>query len=238
MAHSSIKKGEVYGDFTPIGRKDTRSGYKFRCVCRRCDSIKTFAESTLRRKPRCARCKHAARRSPAGKKAESNLATFRKDREGLMEMIESIPDGPETAFEKEAIAALVSLIPDSELAYRESPTQGHAYALNSLLSGIRELRQDLEDRDAQGEIVTRLLENAVRPKFHDIVRAIIDSHYGLKKQLAPYVDKKRRSRMSRDIDEASKELGAKLEMMYSEIEAAATGTQEQPKGGRRRGGAR
>lgn len=232
---ANIRKGQQFGDFVPVGRKSTSTGYRFRCTCAKCGGIRTFAESTLRRKPKCSRCAKAASKSmPSG--VAKRLAAFRKDRNDIREMIDSIPDGPDTAFEKESIRMLIDLVPEAELAYRERPSQSLAYALNSLLSEIRELRQDLDDRDSQGEIVVRLLEQVVRPKFHDIVRAVIDTHYALKKTLAPYVVPKRRSRMSRDMDDATKELGAKLEVLYGEIRAASTGTQEPERArGRRRG---
>ena len=224
-----IKKGKVYGDFTPIGRKTLPSGgSKYRCVCVRCDRPRTYAETTLKAKPSCPRCNKAKNKASvdSGELPErilSELSVFKRGREELEAMLDDIPDGPDTAIEKLSIKMLVDLIPEAEAAYRENPSQSLAYALNSFLTNIRELRQDLDERATQKDIVSDIMVHVMQPKFQEIGRIVIDAHYSMKSQMSQFVERKRRARMKRDIDQVTRDIGSKLEAVYSDMEKALAG---------------
>ena len=225
----SIRKDRTYGDFSPIGRKaDGSGGFRYRCRCGGCGAVRDFAESTLRRKPSCARCRKAGERTSveSGELPENvaeQLATFRADSPELLSMLEALDDSPGAAFGASAIRMLMGLIPEAEAAYRMRPSQSLAYALNSFISNIRELQQDLEEKaeraDMAGDIMTRLMQ----PKFHEIARILADSHYTTESLVLPYIDKRRRKRLRRELRGVTRDVGSKLESVYSEIEKGLLG---------------
>lgn len=229
MARSPIAKGESYGDFTPIGRKKTATGtFRFQCRCVNCGAIRDFAESTLRAKPSCHACKEKrdGKRMDAGELPENiaaELATFKADAPGLLDILDDLDDVPGTALAKESIKMLITLIPEAEVAYRSKPTQGQAYALNSIVSNIRELQRDLEEKAAHADLAGEIMTKVMQPKFHEIARILADAHYSMTKLVSPYVEKKRRKRVQRGMEDAIKDVGSKLEAIYSDIEKGLQG---------------
>ena len=223
-----IGKDSVFGDFAPIGRKTTSSGFRYRVKCTKCGTVKTFAESTLRAKPKCVKCKkiNTSKSMGSGDLPEildASLATFKKDSVAIQDLLDSVEDSPNTGFEKEAIKLLIELIPQAEVAYKDRPSQSLAYALNSFLTNVRELIQDLNEKSAQGDLAADIMEKVMRPRFSEIARMIVDNNYAIKKQMMPYVDKARRRRALRELDDATKDLGARIESVYSDIEKGLFG---------------
>ena len=138
-------------------------------------------------------------------------------------MLEELEDVPGTAFGKSAIKMLIALIPEAEVAYRSRPSQSLAYALNSFITNIRELQQDLDEKAAHADLTGEIMTKVMQPKFHEIARVLADAHYSMAKLVSPHVDKKRRKRVQRGMEDAIKDVGSKLEAIYSDIEKGPPG---------------
>lgn len=225
MATPPIKKGKVYGSWEVRGRRKRGDGrWSYLCFCVQCGARKTYAATTLGTRPRH-KCNPAdiGRMMTGGKSGpgvvtsetvENRLLTFRHDSESIMAMLDSIEDDPNTAVEKESLVMLLEMVPYAEQTYRERPNQPNAYALNSLLGQIRELRKDIEESKAKEGMASELIEQAIRPRFQEIGRAVVDSHYGFVKRVQPHLAGPKFRRVDSEIESITKHLAKSIDEIF------------------------
>ena len=117
-----------------------------------------------------------------------------------------------------ALALILSLIPEAEIAYRRDPKQTNAYALNSFIDQARELAADLRmisDADGQSEFISR---RVVLPMFLNAAQLLITEMTNLKSSIDTEIRDSHTSKtLKKSIDATAISVGKYLAEMQAAI---------------------
>lgn len=117
-----------------------------------------------------------------------------------------------------ALALILSLIPEAEIAYRKDSKQTNAYALNSFIDQARELAADLRmisDADGQSEFISRRI---VLPLFLNAAQILITEMTNLKSSVDTEVRDNHTSKtLKKSIDQTAISIGRYLAEMQGAI---------------------
>lgn len=117
-------------------------------------------------------------------------------------------------FQKKMLSAVVNLIPIAEKKYKKYGTQGHAYALNAMISGARELASDLQATADRQKLALTIVQEILMPAFRAIVQSIVDEHYTLKRDLEDYSKTKYTMKMKERIDQSGQVIAKHARAVY------------------------
>jgi hypothetical protein len=135
-----------------------------------------------------------------------------KDIEEIRQMIDDGDDlDAVSRFQRDSLKAVLELLPIAQAQYKKNPTMSNAYALNSIISQVRELVNDMESAREQAQLVDSILDTYVRPTFLNIASYLLNSSTILRSELSPLYSGKQASRdakacMDRFIREAARYL--------------------------------
>jgi hypothetical protein len=119
---------------------------------------------------------------------------------------------------KQLIKTLMDLIPIAEKKYRRYGNERSAYALNSLVSQVRELMTDMEAYKDRKALVTRLLNDIIRPNFMTMAQQLMTASVRMNQQISSYVDTKNHAKVTESVNNMIKEVARYMDGIYKEIE--------------------
>lgn len=208
-----IRKDEVYGSFRTIKRfKDER---KYGCQCEYCGSKRKFTEAQLMVEPICdCQVKEVVSNTldhATSLLDEDTYSLFQEQVQQISEKFENNPDKGVNQFQLMSLKMLVDLIPYAEKEYRRDPRQSNAYAINALVTQIRELISDLQAEDNTLELINKIVLNIVQPITQKIAGSLIEFNFSIKSSIKGDLIDGRYERVEREIDTATKDIARTIQ---------------------------
>ncbi|QJT70879.1 hypothetical protein GR7B_00081 [Vibrio phage vB_VcorM_GR7B] len=241
MAKTKIKKGLILGSFRVAKKlEDDEWG----CLCIYCEKKRRFSTKAIRKRPECEHCdngepedekssgfpvavveedvkvdpKYVKKTEKEFKKSLASL--FGDDAERIKDMLESAAEKDKgvAKFQVSMIRTLVDLIPEAEAKYRDKGIANDLYAMNALISQVRELIGDMQANDAQSNMAAAVITKVVQPVFQSFGQLFIDQMFALKKSLQSDLRSDRENEGIRAIDDATKEMCRGVEERFIKIQ--------------------
>lgn len=119
--------------------------------------------------------------------------------------------------QRQLLLMLIELIPIAEDKYREFGNERAAYALNSLVSQIRELISDIRSEEDSSQLVQKILNNILHPTFLLLGQNLVDNMYHLRKQIEIYVKPEDMKIVNTRVNESAKNMASYLEEQYKHL---------------------
>lgn len=153
------------------------------------------------------------------KKAQKELDTYKQEMDDLLEQLESQEglDSAMVAMQRDQLRRLLRLIPIAEQAFKERPGQGSAVALNGLISQVREIFYDIQNRKDYEQLALELRQKTLSPEFVTLTQEMVDSIYRLRKQLEPFIPANKVGKVNTILETSAKELAMSLQKSFNSI---------------------
>lgn len=150
--------------------------------------------------------------------AEKAISFFNSKSKHIVKLIDA-KDNDSTASEtqRSLLSMMVQLIPIAEQNYKTYRTERAAYALNSLVSQVRELLSDLQSTNDRSVVIENILYNVIEPTLRQYAQYLIDSNLELKQKLEVCVPKSQQSEMREIIDIDTKKNAAFLQSIFATL---------------------
>lgn len=146
-------------------------------------------------------------------------SVFGADAEAIQKLIESAEKDKGVAkFQVSMLKTLIGMIPIAESKYREAGAQSAAYALNAIISQVRELINDMQANEAQSDIANSICVKVIMPVFQAFAQSLIDTMLLLKSQVESSVKDGRHQRVNDAIDNAAREVARALEQRFVDVQ--------------------
>ena len=120
-------------------------------------------------------------------------------------------------FQSITLKMLVDLVPYAERQYREYSSQSNAYALNALITQIRELTADLSAEQDKGALALNIVTNILHPVFLSMAQLLIDNMYSLKKNIENDIKPERVERSNTQIDQATRDMAQGFQSLFYDV---------------------
>lgn len=141
----------------------------------------------------------------------------------IKELLESKDDdGAMTMAQRQLLAMLIQLIPTAEKSYREDPRQSMAYAMNALISQIRELIHDIQSTQDRERVADSIVLNIVHPLMVSFANFIIDNNHMTKRELRELVSDSKRRELDEMMNRQAKSIGAYMQSFADELKNRIT----------------
>lgn len=214
-----IEKDAVYGSFRTIKRFKDEG--KFGCQCEYCGRKRKFTKAQLLVEPVCdcqveevvgSTLEHASSLLD-----EDTYSLFQEQVQQISEKFENNPDKGVNQFQLMSLKMLVDLIPYAEKEYRRDPRQSNAYAINALVTQIRELISDLQAEDNTLELINKIVLSIVQPVTQKIAGSLIEFNFAVKTQIKGDLKDGHYERVEREIDNATKDLARQIQSHINQM---------------------
>jgi hypothetical protein len=210
---------KLHGDY----RVHSKKGILYHCRCVKCGHKKILLLEDLNLNP--LHCSQLPTKkvdkidySPPDSLEDEQYSIFQESVKEIQDMIEvGDNDSGLLRLQKSALKTLIDLLPYAERTYRNDPRQSNAYAINALVSQIREMSNDLRSDTTKSQMIQERLTLAIQPIFHGNVQTLIDTMYFLKRGLASHVKRTSLERVEELIDNATKDMGKSLQDTLNNI---------------------
>ena len=127
-----------------------------------------------------------------------------------------------TIARRNLLKMLTELIPFAEANYRQYGNERAAYALNTLITQMRELIADIQSEHNKSELLMRILTEIMHPRFLLLGQHIIDVFYYLRTSIQPNLKSASELLMIDEINGSAKNTGKFIEEMYKDIQRELT----------------
>lgn len=149
--------------------------------------------------------------------AEKTLSQFKKSTDRLLKSVDTNTDKAIPDAQREMLKMMIGLVSIAEQEYRKDHRQGNAYALASMVSGIRELISDIQaTRDSQ-KLIDRLIIYVLQPQFIAMTQCVIDTNYAFGKSIQNKVNPDDLQEVLRNIKNNSKSIARHMDAAFNEI---------------------
>lgn len=214
-----IEKDEVYGSFRTIKRFKDEG--KYGCQCEYCGRKRKFTKAQLQVEPIC-ECQVEEVVGSTLDQASSLLdeetySLFQEQVQQISEKFENNPDKGVNQFQLMSLKMLVDLIPYAEREYRRDPRQSNAYAINALVTQIRELISDLQAEDNTLELINKIVLTIVQPVTQKIAGSLIEFNFAIKTSIKGDLLEGRDERVNREIDNATKDVARQIQGFINQM---------------------
>lgn len=167
---------------------------------------------------------------PISKKALKNLKKLKRlksrlkgldsaFKEKVAEIQESLDNNqiPVIEIHKMALAMLVELIPIAEDKYRQYGNERSAYALNTIVSQLREIMADVRAEQDSSEIIINRVLQIQKQRFQLIGQNIFDTLYHLLHNIGIYIPAEYKKSVQANIKESATSIATYLEQIYKSM---------------------
>lgn len=149
------------------------------------------------------------------KKVGSTFGVKRKD---IVDAIERGDlDGSIMAFQRQAYATIMGLIPIAEGEYRKWKRESQAYALNAMVNLGRELAGDLAQSSDRARLAEVLTMEIIEPMFRALLQHIAQQSVTTKAYLAGKLKPNYEANAISHLDDSLKETAAYLQDQYQVV---------------------
>lgn len=231
---AKIERDAKYGDFKAIERLN-KERQLFRAECVRCGASKRFKADTLAAGPLhdCddkVKAINSIRRSlslseyePGSEEGEEEetVSLFAENVSIITDLLNELEEGngtPERKYSLSVLKMMIDLVPTAERTYREKPTQAHSYALNGLLSQIRELVNDLKGTDDNSALIESILNKILQPAFLSMGQVLIDNVYALRRKVESSVDPAKTRAVLDEFDDMLKDTARSFQATFYDVQ--------------------
>lgn len=149
------------------------------------------------------------------KKVGSTFGVKRKD---IVDAIERGDlDGSIMAFQRQAYATIMGLIPIAEGEYRKHKRESQAYALNAMVNLGRELAGDLAASSDRARLAEVLVMEIIEPMFRALLQHVAQQSVTSKAYLAGKLKPQFEANTTAHFDDALKETAGYLQSQYQVV---------------------
>ena len=205
---SNIRLGRLYGDYRAM-RRIKPAIYGMQCIhCGTRRKITKGQMHSVKMAPKCAEkgcvkpedkqdMAFAAKdATPAVKgKLDATYSTFLDNMGDALRVLDAVSNSSETGFDRASVKMLLDLIPHAERRYRKWSSQPNAYALNSLLTQVREILADLQASEGRDELLISVIKETMRETAHDMMQVLVDNTNFIWGRLKDDLPENRRERL-------------------------------------------
>lgn len=233
-----VEKDQQYGDFIAVKRIDAERGI-YGCKCVHCNIRKKFTRAELKKNPVCD-CQDSTvsvEIDEQRSKVKTALALASKfvnvEDDGSVSSVPSLWESQSNElttlleqannqesirkFQSLTLKMLVDLVPYAERQYREYSSQSNAYALNALITQIRELTADLSAEQDKGALALNIVTNILHPAFLSMAQLLIDNMYSLKKNIENDIKPERVERANGQVDQATRDMAQGFQTLFYDV---------------------
>lgn len=150
-------------------------------------------------------------------------ALFGKDSLDIQDLLENREnDNAITLARKAMLQMSLDLIPLAEQDYRDRRTDRAVYALNALLSQVRELIADIQADSDRTEVINRIIVNTLQPNILLLGNQLVGTTFELRRRLEEHIEKGSRKAVKQILEDTSKDLGAFAQGLFNDLKDKIT----------------
>jgi hypothetical protein len=142
------------------------------------------------------------------------------DAERIQQMLENNSDSVASLIHKRLLQALVDTLATAEHNVRESGGAKGVYALNSLVTSVRELLIDVQSTQDRGVLGQTIVDQVIRPNVLDIAMLMVRDSEILKGKLRGMLDVTVSAQVQKLHDEFVKRIADEIQARYFVIQSA------------------
>ena len=112
---------------------------------------------------------------------------------------------------------LIEMIPIAENTYRTYGTQSAAYAMNALVSQVRELMQDIVSSQDRQLAADNIIATIINPNMLSFAQFILDNNHQLIKEVTELVPVERAKDVQNIVNKSSRNVGIYIQTMLEDF---------------------
>lgn len=144
------------------------------------------------------------------------------DAESIHQLVETgKSDSAAALIQKRLVQSLVDVMPYAENNVRESRGAKGVYAMNSLVTSLRELLNDMQALRDKGEVGEAMVERVIRPAFMDLGRIMVEEERRFASEMQDYLTPKDYKVFREAQKESIKRVASEINKMYDEAKTGA-----------------
>lgn len=149
--------------------------------------------------------------------------TFGKESRKIRDFIESKDDDSAAiTAQRQLLSMLIDLIPIAENTYRSDPRQSNAYAMNGLISQVRELIHDIQSTQDRARVADTIVYSIVQPMMLSFGQFVVDNNHHTKRDLKEIIDVRQVRELDNVMNKQAKSLGAYMQTFFEELKTRIT----------------
>jgi len=222
--------GVVYGDFKAVKKLKTDTPL-YGCTCTTCGHKEKICPDTLLTYPLCSKHIQIPEATyPPTTEEQRKLDNVDPDEpipeislfEEQVDRINLLIDHSDTSngidvFQATALKTLIELIPYAEKQYREDPRQSNAYAINALITQIRELITDVTAKDDSTQLLMTILSQILQPAFLQLGQILLDNQHQMFLEMSRHIKTGQETKVRNIVNTNTKDIGRQFQDLFYDI---------------------